>query len=199
MVAAPLVLASGSKARAELLRSAGLAFDLVAPPVDERKIESSWPGDVAPGEAARLLAREKALAVSRMRPAALVIGADQTLALGHERFTKATTMAEARTTLVRLRGRTHALHSAFALARGGAVLDDHVATARITMRNLSDAALDDYLDRAGEAILASVGCYHLESLGVTLFSAVEGDYFTVLGLPLLDLLASLRGEGVIAS
>jgi septum formation protein len=199
MVAAPLILASGSKARAALLRAAGLAFDVVAPPVDERQIESSWPGDVAPEEAARLLAREKALAVSRMRPGAWVIGADQTLALGRERFTKATTLADARATLMRLRGRTHALHSAFALARGGAVVDDHVATAFMTMRNVSDEAVEQYLDRAGGAILASVGCYHLEGLGVTLFSSVEGDYFTILGLPLLDLLASLRGEGVIAS
>jgi septum formation protein len=199
MAAAPLILASGSKARADLLRAAGLAFEVVAPPVDERTIESSWPGDVAPDEAARLLASEKALAVSRMSPAALVIGADQTLALGRERFTKATTLAEARATLVKLRGRTHALHSAFALARGGMIVADQVGTARMTMRSVSDEGLEDYLDRAGAAILGSVGCYQLEGLGVTLFSAVEGDYFTVLGLPLLDLLASLRGEGVIAS
>jgi septum formation protein len=199
MAARPLILASGSRARADLLRSAGLAFEVVVPSVDERAIERSWPGGTAPAEAARLLAREKALAMSRGRPTALVIGADQTLALGGERFTKAATLEEARETLMRLRGRTHALHSAFAIASEGAVLADHVGTARMAMRDISDAALAAYLDRAGESVLASVGCYQLEGLGVTLFSAVEGDYFTVLGLPLLDLLAALRAEGAIAS
>jgi septum formation protein len=199
MAARPLILASGSRARADLLRSAGVAFEVVVPLVDERAIERSWPGETAPEEVARLLAREKALAVSRVRPTALVIGADQTLALGRERFTKAATLENARATLTRLRGRTHVLHSAFAIASEGAVLTDHVGTARMTMRDISDDALGAYLERAGEAVLGSVGCYQLEGLGATLFSAVEGDTFTVLGLPLLDLLAALRAEGAIAS
>jgi septum formation protein len=192
----PLILASGSNVRADLLRAAGLRFEVVVSSLDERAVEARFESGLSPAEAARALAREKALAVSHLRPEAGVIGADQTLALGSQRFTKARTMAQARATLRRLRGRTHALHSAFALAQGGCVVADGASTARLTMRDMTDSALDAYLERAGEGVLGSVGCYHLEGLGVTLFTAVEGDYFTVLGLPLLDLLGSLRATGL---
>ena len=196
----PLILASGSKVRADLLRAAGLSFEVIGRlSSTSGRSRPSWLAAAAPEEAARLLAREKALAVSRIRPEAVVIGADQTLALGRERFTKAATLPEARLKLRALRGKIHDLHSAFALARNGAILDDFVGTARLTMRDVSDAALDALSCPRRQSILSSVGCYHLEGLGVTLFSAVEGDYFTILGLPLLDLLAALRAEGVIAS
>lgn len=190
------VLASKSAIRAELLRGAGLEVEIVPANVDERGLEAAWSG-AGPDVVARNLAQEKAVAVSLSRPGCLVIGADQTLALGAERFSKAADLLEARARLLRLRGRTHALHSGFALARDGAVLRAGVASAHLTMRTFSEAFLDAYLARAGEAILTSVGCYQLEHLGVTLFEAIEGDYFTILGLPLLALLAALRQEGLI--
>lgn len=182
-----------------MLRAAGLAIETVPAAIDERGFERRWQADqLAPHRVAEALAREKALAVSHAEPGAVVIGADQTMALGEQRFSKVATLAEARAKLVTLRGQRHELHSGFALARDGVVLASGVASAQLTMRDFSDAFLDDYLAQAGEAILASVGCYQLEGLGVTLFERIEGDYFTILGLPLLSLLAALREQGVAA-
>ncbi|MFC2250473.1 Maf family protein [Labrys portucalensis] len=191
------ILASKSAIRGEMLRAAGLAIEAIPAAIDERGFERRWQADnLAPDRVAEALAREKALAVSRDAPGAVVIGADQTMALGEQRFSKVATLAQARDKLVVLRGRRHELHSAYALARDGDVIASGVASARLTMRDFSDAFLDDYLARAGEAILGSVGCYQLEGLGVTLFEAIEGDYFTILGLPLLPLLAALREHGL---
>lgn len=194
---ARFVLASKSAIRGELLRAAGLVIETIPAAIDERGFERRWQADnLAPDRVAEALAREKALAVSRTEPGAVVIGADQTMALGERRFSKVATLAEARDKLLVLRGRRHELHSAYAVAKDGEILASGVASARLTMRDFSDAFLDDYLARAGEAILGSVGCYQLEGLGVTLFEAIEGDYFTILGLPLLPLLAALREHGL---
>lgn len=191
------ILASKSAIRGEMLRAAGLAIETIPASIDERGFERRWQADnLAPDRVAEALAREKALAVSRDAPGAAVIGADQTMALGEQRISKVATLAQARDKLLALRGRRHELHSAYALARDGEIIASGVASARLTMRDFSDAFLDDYLARAGEAILGSVGCYQLEGLGVTLFEAIEGDYFTILGLPLLPLLAALREHGL---
>jgi septum formation protein len=193
-MAPPLILASRSTVRLALLGNAGITVEAVPAPTDERAAEARF-ADKAPDTVARRLAEAKALDVSATHPGRLVIGADQTMALGPERFSKASSLEEARSRLERLRGRTHHLHSGFALARDASVLRSGVASASLTMRDFSDDFLDDYLARAGAAVLASVGCYQLEGLGVTLFSAIEGDYFTILGLPLLAVLEGLRAEG----
>jgi len=193
----PLVLASRSEARGKILAAAGLPFEVRPAELDERAVEAELnPPDAA--AAARLLARAKAEAVAKTAPGRLVLGADQTLARGDQRFSKPADRAEAAEQLRALRGRTHELHSALALVNGGAVLYSHVDTARLTMRDFSDAFLDDYLDMMGNHALASVGGYQLEGIGIHLFERVEGDYFTILGLPLLPLLAFLREKGLIA-
>jgi septum formation protein len=194
----PFILASKSAIRAGMLRAAGLTISTLPAAIDERALEQQWASQgLSPAAAAQALAREKALVVSERHPGAVVIGADQTMALGNQRFSKVPTMAEARAKLATLRGRRHELHSGFAVARDGAVLDSGVASAQLAMRDFSDAFLDDYLSKAGEGILASVGCYQLEGLGVTLFEAIDGDYFTILGLPLLALLKALRKQGLL--
>ena len=192
----PLVLASRSDIRGKVLAAAGLRFEIRPAQVDERAVESAAKPEDASG-AARILARAKAEAVSANMPDRPVLGADQTLALGVHRFTKPKDRAEALTQLQALRGRTHELHSALALVRDGKVLFQCVETARLTMRDLSDRFLKDYLDMAGDLALSSVGAYQLESIGVHLFEHIEGDYFTILGLPLLPLLAYLRGAGFV--
>ena len=144
-----------------------------------------------------MLARAKANAVAHSVPGRLVLGADQTLARGNHRFSKPADRAAAADQLRALRGRTHELHSALALVRDGAVLFDCVDSARLTMRDISDRFLENYLDMAGEAALASVGGYQLEGIGIHLFERVDGDYFTVLGLPLLPLLDFLRQNGFV--
>jgi len=193
----PLVLASRSEARGKILAAAGLPFEVRPAELDERAVEAELnPSNAA--AAARLLARAKAEAVAKTAPGRLVLGADQTLARGDQRFSKPADRAEAAEQLRALRGRTHELHSALALVNGGAVLYSHVDTARLTMRDFSDAFLDDYLDMMGNHALASVGGYQLEGIGIHLFERVEGDYFTILGLPLLPLLAFLREKGLIA-
>ncbi len=199
-VAPALILASKSAIRGDMLRAAGLAITTYPASIDERGFEHRWESQgLSPSAVAEALAREKALSVSREHPGAVVVGADQTMALGEQRFTKVATLAAARAKLITLRGKRHELHSGFALARDGAVLASGVASAYLTMRDFSDAFLDDYLAKAGEAILASVGCYQLEGLGVTLFETIEGDYFTILGLPLLALLQALREQGLVAA
>lgn len=193
---APLVLASKSKVRRTLLEAAGIPVEIDPAAIDERAAEAPHAG-ASPQNIALLLAREKALAVARRRPGALVLGADQTLALGNRRFSKPATIAAAREQLALLSGKTHALHSGVAMARDGAILFETVATARLTMHTLSNDALDAYLSVAGERILLSVGAYQLEGLGVHLFEKIEGDHFTILGLPLLSLLAFFRREGML--
>jgi len=193
----PLVLASKSDVRGKILAAAGLRFEIRPAQIDERAVEAQA-GPLHAAAAARLLARKKAESVAASQPGRLVLGADQTLARGNKRFSKPANRAEAAEQLRDLRGRTHELNSALALVRDGAVLFEHVDSARLTMRNFSDAFLNDYLDMAGGAALASVGGYQLEGVGVHLFERVDGDYFTILGLPLLPLLAFLREQGLIA-
>jgi nucleoside triphosphate pyrophosphatase len=193
----PLVLASRSDVRGKMLAAAGLRFEIRPAQIDERAIETKA-GSLDAAAAARLLAREKAHSVAAALPGRLVLGADQTLARGHRRFSKPANRDEAAGQLRELRGRTHELNSALALVRDGTVLFDCVDTARLTMRDFSDRFLDDYLEMAGPAALAGVGAYQLETVGVHLFERVEGDYFTILGLPLLPLLEFLRKNGFVA-
>jgi septum formation protein len=189
----PLVLASQSKARQMLLARAGVAFESDPADIDERAVQASS-GLSAPGDIASLLAREKAKAVSTRRPARYVIGADQTLALGPRIFNKPAGRAQAADQLRALAGHCHELHAAIAVARAGKLLFEHVSVARMIMRPLRDADIDSYLDAAGDAVTTSVGAYQLEALGVHLFDQIEGDHFTILGLPLLPLFAFFRGE-----
>lgn len=197
-----IVLASGSRARREMLAAAGVHFTVQAADVDEPSIRARMfeadPG-VDPKKVAAVLAAAKAEDVSGKIAGALIIGGDQVLALGDELLSKAPSVEHARATLRRLRGRTHELHSAVAFAEKGKVTWAHVATARLTMRDFSDAFLEDYLTRASDRVSQSVGAYELEGLGVQLFDKIEGDYFTVLGLPLLPVLAELRARGIIAT
>lgn len=196
---APLVLASKSAARRAVLEAAGLPPDCVPAQVDERAMEARAPEGSGPDDVARLLAQAKALAVSAaLGGGRYVVGADQTLAAGGTLFHKAPDRAAAKAQLLRLQGRTHELHSALALVQDEEVLFETVETARLSMRPLSEAAIEAYLDAAGPGILGSVGCYQLESLGVHLFERIEGDHFTILGLPLLPLLGALRREGVLS-
>jgi len=192
----PLVLASKSDIRGKILAAAGLRFGIRPAQIDERATEAKA-GDLDATAAAALLARAKADAVAAIQPSHLVLGADQTLALGNVRFSKPASRDEAVKQLRALRGQTHALHSALALVRDGKVLFELVDTARLTMRDFSDRFLDDYLDMAGDVALGSVGGYQLEGIGIHLFERVEGDYFTILGLPLLPLLAYLRQNGFV--
>jgi septum formation protein len=189
----PLILASQSRARQALLTNAGISFEAVAAEIDERAVQQVS-GLSAPGEIASLLAREKALSVSARLPGKFVIGADQTLALGERLFSKPAGRAQAAEQLRALAGRSHALHSAVAVARDGKILFEAVAIAGMTMRRLGEAEIDVYLDEAGDAVTSSVGAYQLEGLGVHLFERLEGDHFTILGLPLLPLLAFLRSQ-----
>src|SRR5450830_163588 len=192
----PLVLASKSDIRGKILAAAGLRFEIRPAQIDERAVEAkAGPPDAA--AAARILACAKAQAVAAARSRQLVLGADQTLARGATRFSKPMNRAAATEQLRALRGRTHELHSALALVRDGTLLFDCVDTARLTMRDVSDRFLDDYLDMAGDLALGSVGGYQLEGIGIHLFERVEGDYFTILGLPLLPLLAFLRQNGFV--
>jgi septum formation protein len=193
----PLVLASKSDVRGKILAAAGLRFEIRPARIDERAVErEARVADAA--AAARHLARAKAAAVAAQLPGRLVLGADQTLTCRNACFGKPADRAEAAEQLRALRGRSHELHSALALLRDDKTLFTHVGVARLTMRAFSDAFLEDYLDMAGDAALASVGAYQLESIGIHLFEQVEGDYFTILGLPLLPLLAYLRQNGFIA-
>jgi nucleoside triphosphate pyrophosphatase len=189
----PLILASQSRARQALLTKAGIGFEAVTAEIDERAVQQAS-GLSAPGEIASLLAREKALSVSARQPGQFVIGADQTLALGERLFSKPAGRAQAAEQLRALAGRSHELHSAVAVARDGKILFEAVAIAGMTMRRLGEAEIDVYLDEAGDAVTSSVGGYQLEGLGVHLFERIEGDHFTILGLPLLPLLAFLRSE-----
>jgi septum formation protein len=189
----PLVLASQSLTRQALLANAGIDFEAVAADLDERAVQQAS-GLLAPGDIAALLAREKALSVSSRQSGKYVIGADQTLAQGERLFSKPAGRPQAAEQLRALAGRSHELHSAVAVARDGKILFEAIAIAGMTMRRLGEAEIDVYLDQAGEAVTSSVGAYQLEGLGVHLFERIEGDHFTILGLPLLPLLAFLRSE-----
>lgn len=192
----PLVLASQSRARQMLLGDAGISFVAVPADIDERAIQQKS-GLSEPGQIAGLLAREKALFISTNMSDRYVIGADQTLALGSRLFSKPAGRAQAAEQLRTLTGNTHQLHSAVAVVRGGKVLFEHVAIARMTMRQMGESEISTYLDAAGDRVATSVGAYQLEGLGVHLFERIEGDHFTILGLPLLALLAFLRGQGLL--
>ena len=193
-----LVLASGSAARKALLAAAGVPFTAEPAAIDERALEIPLlAGGASPADIATALAEAKAVAVSREETGALVVGADQTLDLDGRRWTKPASAAEAREQLAMLSGREHRLHSAVAVARGGRVIWLHADSASLTMRALSPTAIDAYLAEAGDAALGSVGGYQVEGPGIRLFERIDGDYFTILGLPLLPLLAYLRAEGEI--
>ncbi len=190
----PLVLASQSRTRQALLENAGISFEAVPAEIDERAVQQTS-GLTSPGDIAALLAREKALSVSSRQPGKYVVGADQTLALGERLFSKPAGRAQAAEQLRVLAGQSHQLHSAVAVAHDGEILFETLAVARMTMRRLGQSDIDVYLDEAGEAVITSVGAYQLEGLGVHLFERIEGDHFTILGLPLLQLLAFLRSKG----
>jgi septum formation protein len=198
LASGPLVLASRSAVRRTLLEAAGVPVEVYPADIDERSLETGAPS-ATPAAIAALLARQKALVVAGLRPARLVLGADQVLALDAKLFTKPADRAAARTQLRALSGRTHKLHSAIALVRDGAVVFEHVGTARLSMRSFSDRFLDAYLDAIGSAATASVGAYQIEGPGLQLFERIEGDYFTVLGLPLLAALDFLRRYGSLIS
>ena len=191
-----LILASQSRARQALLANAGIPFEAIPADIDERAIQKVS-GLSAPGEIATLLAREKALSVSARAPDRFVVGADQTLALGDRLFSKPGGRAQAAAQLRSLAGHVHELHSAIAVARDGKIVQSDLSVARMTMRKLGENEISAYLDEAGEAVTTSVGAYQIEGPGVHLFERIEGDYFTILGLPLLPLLAFLRGAGLL--
>jgi len=193
----PLILASQSRARQVLLGGAGIAFEAMLAEIDEREIQRAS-GLVTPGAIASLLAGQKALWVSTRQPGRMVVGADQTLALAQRLFSKPAGRAQAAEQLRTLAGNSHELHSAVAVARDGKLVFETVSIARMTMRRLTPAEIEAYLDEAGEAVTSSVGAYQLEGLGVHLFERIDGDHFTILGLPLLPLLAFLRSERLLA-
>lgn len=193
-----IVLGSASATRRDLLESAGISFVVDTAAVDEDSIKASMREQTGnPARVAELLAELKATRVSARHPGAIIIGADQMLDCEGVWYDKPADLAAARTQLMTLRGRSHRLTSAVVAVRDGSRLWHHSDSARLTMRQFSDAFLDDYLSRAGNDVLSSVGAYQLEGLGAQLFLAVEGDHFTILGLPLLPLLDFLRENGEI--
>jgi septum formation protein len=193
----PLILASQSRARQMLLASAGIDFEAVPAEIDERAAQRDS-GLTLPGDIAALLAHEKARLVSTRKPGRFVVGADQTLSLGTKLFSKPAGRIQAAEQLSDLAGRTHKLHSAVAVAGEGKILFEAVTVADMTMRRLNQPQIEAYLDEAGEAVLSSVGAYQLEGLGIHLFERIEGDHFTILGLPLLQLIEFLRSERLLA-
>jgi septum formation protein len=191
-----LILASASPSRRTLLANAGLSFDIEPAGIDEDEVTRSLGSKASPQELASRLAEMKAVRVSTRHPEAIVIGADSTLACKGRLFDKPPTMEAARRQLLALRGQTHELFSSVVVGRGGARIWHWSERARLTMRSFNDAFVDAYLERAGKEVLTSVGAYQLEGLGAHLFTRVDGDYFTILGLPLLPLLSFLAGHGV---
>ncbi|MDP1616201.1 nucleoside triphosphate pyrophosphatase [Phenylobacterium sp.] len=192
-----VILASQSAARSQVLAGAGVTFDKIVSGVDEDLVKTRIQTDGgSPRAVAQALAEIKAVTVSAAEPG-LVIGADQTLEFEGALYDKAVDRAEARSRLLALRGKPHFLHSAVALAQDGEVLWSEIACATLTLRDFSDAFLDHYLDLEGDDLLGSVGCYRLEGPGAQLFAAIEGDYFAILGLPLIGLLDQLRQRGAL--
>ena len=199
LVANNVILASQSAVRAKLLADAGVTFETMSSGLDESTVKQALLAEgVGPRDMADALAEGKALKVSRRRPG-LVIGADQTLDLDGQLFDKAESLDEARDRLKTLRGKTHKLHSAVVVARDGVAVWRALSSPTLTMRPFSDAFLNGYLARNGEDLLSSVGCYMFEGEGAQLFSHMQGDFFAVLGLPLLDLLDYLRLQGALES
>jgi septum formation protein len=196
---APLVLASGSTTRRDMLLAAGIPAEVIKPEIDERAIEASLLQRGLPGEDAALeLARAKALAVSKAHAQRLVLGADQTLICEGISHHKPADAAAARVQITELSGRAHQLRSAFVLAQAGEVVAQGTQTADLTMRNLSPDFIAAYVDAMGSSAFTSVGGYQIEGLGAQLFDTIEGDHFTILGLPLLAVLAALREHGLLA-
>ncbi|HKQ09637.1 MAG TPA: Maf family protein [Rhizomicrobium sp.] len=193
-----LILASASNSRKMLLTAAGVSFTADPASLDEVALMAGLK-EAGAEVMARSLAEQKALTVSRRHPGQLVLGGDSIIAFEGDYLSKCATMGQARALLTRLSGKTHLLVSAAALARDGALLWAHASPCQMAMRALSQEFLDDYLAQEGPAILSSVGCYHFEGRGAQLFATVDGDYFSVLGLPLLAVLAQLRKEGLLAS
>lgn len=197
MPAPLLILASASLSRRQLLANAGLTFEIEPSGIDEDEMTRSLLAERAsPQEIAEALAETKALRVSGKHPAAMVVGGDSTLACNGRLFDKPPNLEAARKQLLALRGQTHELFSSVVVARAGARIWHWSERARLTMRPFNEPFLDAYLARAGETVLTSVGAYRLEGLGAHLFSRVDGDYFTILGLPLLPLLSFLQGHGI---
>ena len=193
-----LVLASASASRAALLKAAGVTFITDPADLDEDALMAKLRGADAQ-TVASTLAQQKALHVSTRHPGAVVLGGDSVIGFGGDHLSKCASLEEAKALLRRLSGQAHLLVSAAALAKDGALLWTHASPCRMAVRDLSPQFLDDYIAAEGPAILSSVGCYHFEGRGAQLFDRVEGDYFSVLGLPLLPVLAALRKEGVLTS
>ena len=195
-----IILASTSQIRAQLLARAGLVFTTAAPRVDEQAIRAAMQADGAsPRDIADSLAEAKALKISDKNPDALVLGCDQILALDDTIFAKPDTLAQAVSQLQALRGRTHHLYSAMVIYQNGLPQWRHIGHARMTMRALSDEAIAAYVAAEWDSIRHSVGCYKIEERGVQLFSQIDGDVFTIQGLPMLPLLNYLAVRGIIAS
>lgn len=193
-----LVLASSSPFRRALMENAGLSFAAIAAEIDERALEAGLEeGKASPDRVALELARAKAVDVSRNIPGAVVIGSDQTMSLGDRVYHKPGSIEEAKRQVLSLSGQTHRLNSAVALARDGGIMWDHISHADLTVRSLSERFVEGYVARCGEKLLGSVGAYQLEGEGIQLFSEIRGDYFTILGLPMLPLLQKLRELGAI--
>ncbi len=193
-----LILASSSPFRRKLLENAGLSFEVHPAELDERAIEASLDEEQSsPQQISLMLARAKALDVSRHFSATLVLGSDQTMSLGSRVFHKPKNLNDAKQHIKSLSGRTHRLNSGIALARDGAIIWDHVDHAELTVRSLNEEFIDRYIDQCGDKLLGSVGAYQLEAEGIQLFSKIVGDYFTILGLPMLPLLKKLREVGAI--
>lgn len=193
-----LILASTSPTRQTILRNAGLVLSCVAPDVDERELVKQHP-EWLPEDIARALGEAKALEVSSRYPEALVIGADQVLALGNRTYSKPKDRADCERQLRDLRGKTHRLLSGIACARAGHIAWSSLGTADLAMREFSESFIADYLDAIGEDCVTSVGGYKIEGRGVQLFESIDGDHFTIMGLPLQPLLSFLRSEGAIGT
>lgn len=193
-----IILASGSPFRKKILENAGVDFEAIPASIDERAVEAPLEGSGAtPEDIALVLAEAKALDVSERNPGALVIGSDQTLSLDDTVFHKPADMEGARRHLLKLSGKAHHLNSAVVLVRDGETLWRHVGVARLTMRHLDPAFIGRHLSHVGDKALSSVGAYQIEGQGIQLFEQVDGDYFTIVGLPLIPLLAALRHRGAI--
>lgn len=193
-----LILASKSPFRSAILKNAGIVFSTESADIDERAVEAPlYKSGATPQEVAQVLAEAKALSVSENHPDVVVIGCDQTLSLGDQIFHKPVDMDAARRQLLQFSGKTHQLNSAVALVKNGKTLWRHVSVARMTMRDLDPGFVGRYLGRVGDIALSSVGAYQVEGPGIQLFEEIEGDYFTIVGLPLLPLLNELRKENLI--
>ncbi|GJM03410.1 MAG: Maf-like protein R00002 [Rhodomicrobium sp.] len=195
-----LVLASGSHTRATLLEKTGLSFEIDPPHIDEPSIRKVFEAeDTDPADIAEILAEAKAMDISKSRADQIIIGSDQILALGDEIIEKPTNKDEAHASLFKLRGKTHKLISAVVIVKNNNVIWRHSDTAELTMRDFSPEFLGEYLAHSGDTIYKSPGSYQIENFGIHLFEEIKGDYFTILGFPLLPLLGYLRQENLIRS